>query len=311
MIKKTFLFIIILLSSILNIYSYVNISSSMFISESFLGPDREVRLNVTNFEYNYFVINASNFVFNCNGNILYNSSRILLGVTDVASNNVTIKNCEFDLALGSESAIEILTFPIGVYDLYILNSTFRNSISPFNRGIDFDGDNIEGVLLKDLYFYNMSRGIYLENVYNLTAENLYFDELSDDAIILAHDVVNVTITASTFDNSGYSIRFGSTSASSPSNNFFIFNNRFSNISSISSANWTINNPTFFNYSGLGNIYNNLDLNGVYCFDDPDNLTCDYLAQTYVVSQSTSSSLFPVYSYFSSFILLFILFSFFF
>jgi hypothetical protein len=134
MIKKL-LFIFSFICLISNGFSYVNVSSCQVINEAVLDVDREVRLNksIINVTDSYcFVLTNSNYVFDCQNNLIsgYGGNGFL--VIDV--NNITLQNCIMD-----NQALQLDGF-----GNYVNNSNFIN-ITMSNLPVIAIASNEEGV----------------------------------------------------------------------------------------------------------------------------------------------------------------------
>ena len=205
--KKIFLFGLLLLFCMSNIYSYTNISSC----GTFLGSNQKYKFNTTiysNSSSSCIIINSgiSNVSLDCQGNKLISNRST--GFTNVFSvSNILIENCYLENTResfrirGSSTNITLSNVTIinndgrAIYledaqNSYFSNITIINTSEAFTTLSDFSNNNT----FKDISIYNSTTGIFLSG-----SNNKY------DNITIVNTTVPITI-------------------STPSNAFTIFKN---------------------------------------------------------------------------------------
>jgi hypothetical protein len=272
--KKLLLFCFLFLSLISLSYSYQNISSCQTISSP---GEYRINQSITNLTTSRCIWPQSNDVhIDCQGNSVqtgaYNDVFFLV-YSGHALSNITINNC----------IINTGNIKIGNAANYVINSSFENNIFTGNYShLYLEGANTRNNIFKNITFTNNSFGLIFEE-----GRDNFFDGMYLDGSYLAifEGANNNTFTNSYFDlrNEIYANVFYGTS-----NSNYFYNNIFTNSSKITSENWALT-PNYFNFSGIGNTYLDLENSSKICFD-PLNTTCDFFALAPTV-QGTPS-LFP-------------------
>ncbi|MCA9495382.1 MAG: right-handed parallel beta-helix repeat-containing protein, partial [Nanoarchaeota archaeon] len=273
-------FILVLFYFINFAYSYVNVSSCMEINDTILDGSREVKMNGSLFNLSVsvcFQLNANNFVFDCQGNLIQGngSSDFSYGLYTSGLQlytNVTIKNCVLS-DWGTNMYLQD-------FDLSVINNVTSNN--SLNYGIyfrDFDSSNLTNSRFNNNQLY----GIYVSRPDGTNHfENL---EVKDN---FGHDLYHQSLLSSFRCNDNYTnitttngLQFGY--FNSPSS--LIENQNFSLLVFCNAANSVVRNVSLVNsgtngvFQYLTNLvtYDNVRFvnNGMLSFSNTENFNNSY------------------------------------
>lgn len=324
---------------------YINISECTEINNSFLGVVDEVRLNESFNSTNNicFPINeVDNFTFDCNNNTINSSIETFTILFDLENvNNVIVRNCDaynFNRAFiaGSSNNVTIESFtgeysgPFFSSSSYLSNFLFSNLLLSSDSGISmssyFDNFSLSNVKVGYILF----RGNNIGESANLLIKNSNItNHITIYQMITAPRVItNIEIINSSMDNLNLigdlrnfslynSIIYEEVSFDSagtltepyPSDVIFTENYFYS---IINSTNWSSTDVYF-----SGNYFNISLINSSGCIYEAMPLSfCDLawnelIITTNQISNTQTSSLFPLSSLSSLFVIIFLLLGFFF
>lgn len=232
-------------------------------------------LNISNMDTTSIVLENGLRYFFINNVVINNSSA---GIWIVESHSGNIQNTQSNNNNGYGISLD------SVYSMNLINITTNYN-------------TLDGLSLSDVGYGGLAYMIplninHLESRFNQNGINLR--ACSDN-----NTIVNSIITNNRDDEL---FIYYSSSSEVPKNNLF-YNNTFGNVSKINSTNWD-NTPNFFNTSSSGNYYNTEIIGGKICFDEPNNLSCDYFAEqnplwsppapaNVVISTSSGRNPFPI------------------
>jgi hypothetical protein len=254
------------------------------INDAYLDVDREVRLNlsVDAVGSTCFEIDASNFILDCQGYSITDDIEPAFGIGIIS--NVSIKNCTFY----SSGRLVVGISSRGWFNSTFSNLSFISSSVLYleNQGLFPNNNFFENI------FFEETTYLMIEDGFQNTFQNIIFNTT---LILMQSNSVN-----NTFRNNSFSTQID---FSNGANSNIFYNNFFENSSLFTSDNWSLS-QNYFNFSGQGNSYGDVNTSIIICFDDPLNLTCDYFATPLILSSvSSSNSLFPVQGVFSLLIML--------